>query len=47
MADCPFTKVAVMQLFYELKQKFSTIPDQVVSDLIVQVNTIRQFFFLH
>lgn len=37
MADCPYTKIAVMQLFYELKQKFPSIPDQVVTDFIQQV----------
>lgn len=37
MADCAYTKIAIMQLFYELKQKFPSIPDQVVSDLMQQV----------
>ncbi|XKL59589.1 hypothetical protein PGB90_000605 [Kerria lacca] len=38
MADCPYTKIAVMQLFYELKQKFPSIPDQVVTDFIQQAS---------
>lgn len=38
MADCGYTKIAIMQLFYELKQKFPSIPDQIVSELMQQVN---------
>lgn len=36
MADCPYAKIAVMQLFYELKQKFPAISDQVLSDFMRQ-----------
>lgn len=32
-----------MQLFYELKQNFPTVPDQVVSELMKQVNQYRHY----
>lgn len=32
--DCPCSNITIMQLFHELKQKYPTVPDQIVSKII-------------
>ncbi|KAJ8680361.1 hypothetical protein QAD02_016148 [Eretmocerus hayati] len=42
MGERRYSKIAVMQLFHELKQQFPTLPDHVVSDCIVQSGHDRE-----
>lgn len=40
MAECPCSNISIMQLFHELKQKYSAVPDRIVSECIKLVNFI-------